>query len=92
MSESSHDDGIILALIDRFEKQRLPRLLALKEQADRGELLSDTDIEFLDKVIHDSQQNKHLIDEHPEWQAFCSRVIHLYETITEKSLDNEKRH
>jgi hypothetical protein len=91
MSESSTDDGIILALIERFEKQRLPRLLALKEQADRGEMLSDADIEFLDKVIHDAQQSKHLIDRHPEWQAFCSKVVHLYESITEQSLNNEKQ-
>lgn len=90
MSESSVEDGVILALIERFEKQRLPRLLALKEQADRGEMLSDTDIEFLSVVIHDAQESKHLIDRHPEWQAFCSKVIHLYEHITEKSLENEK--
>ncbi|MGB5179949.1 MAG: hypothetical protein WBP44_14615 [Gammaproteobacteria bacterium] len=90
MTEASDDDGIIMALIDRFEKQRLPRLQALKEKADRGELLSDGDVEFLDRVIHDAQQSKHLIDRHPEWQTFCAQVVHLYETITEKALDNEK--
>jgi hypothetical protein len=90
MTEASDDDGIIMALIDRFEKQRLPRLQALKEKADRGELLSDGDVEFLDRVIHDAQQSKHLIDRHPEWQTFCAQVVHLYESITEKALDNEK--
>ena len=77
-------------LIDRFEKQRLPRLLDLKKKTDNGELLSDEDIVFLDTVIHDAQQSKPLMDKHPEWQAFCANVVHLYETITEKALDNEK--
>jgi len=90
MTEPSDEDGVILAIIDRFEKQRLPRLKALKEQVDSGELLSAGDVEFLETVMHDAQQSKHLIDRHPEWHSFCSYVIHLYETITEKALDNEK--
>jgi len=90
MAEPSDEDGVILALIDRFEKQRLPRLKALKEQVDSGELLSEGDVEFLETIMHDAQQSKHLIDRHPEWHSFCSYVIHLYETITEKALDNEK--
>ena len=90
MTKPSNEDGVILALIERFEKQRLPRLLELKEKTDNGELLSDEDIAFLDTVIHDAQQSKQLIDRHPDWQAFCANVVHLYETITEKALDNEK--
>lgn len=91
MTELSKEEGVILTLIDRFEKQRLPRLLELKEKADTGECLSEDDIAFLDTVIHDAQNSKHLIDRHPEWQSFCAKVVHLYETITEKSLENEKR-
>ena len=90
MTAPSKEDGVILALIERFEKQRLPRLRTLKGKIDAGELLSDEDLEFLDTVIHDAQHSKPLIDKHPEWQAFCAEVLHLYETITEKALDNEK--
>ena len=90
MANLSKEHGVILALIDRFEKQRLPRLKALKEKVDGGELLSEGDVIFLGTVMHDAQQSKHLIDRHPEWQSFCSYVVHLYETITEKALENEK--
>lgn len=90
MNKLSDDDGIILALIERFEKQRLPVLNALSEKTERGERLSEADIAFLDAVIHDAQQSKHLMDRHPEWQTFCANVIHLYETITRKALDNEQ--
>jgi hypothetical protein len=91
MSDSSNDDGTIVALINRFEIQRLPRLLKLKEKTDGGGKLTDTDIAFLDTVIHDAQQSKHLMDRHPEWQSFCANVVHLYETITETALSNEKQ-
>jgi hypothetical protein len=90
MMDYSDEDVVILALIQRFEKQRLPRLRAIKEQVDSGELLTDGDIEFLDTIIHDAQESKHLMDRHPEWHTFCAEVVHLYETITEKALDNEK--
>lgn len=90
MMDSSDEDGVILALIARFEKQRLPRLRMLRELVDNGELLSDGDIEFLAGVIHDAQQSKRLMDRHPEWHAFCAEVVHLYETITERALQNEQ--
>ena len=90
MTNPSSEDGVILALISRFEKQRLPRLMSLKEKVDGGEVLSNEEIEFLSMVIHDAQQSKQLIDRHTEWQAFCAEVVHLYETITEKALENEK--
>ena len=89
MTEPSHDDGVIVALINRFETQRLPKLKALREQTERGERLSDADIEFLDMVIQDAMRSKPLIDKHQEWQSFCANVIHLCETITKKSLENE---
>jgi len=90
MTEPSKEDGIILTLIERFEKQRLPRLKELKHKTDNGEILSDGDIKFLGTIMHDAQQSKHLMDRHPEWQRFCAYVVHLYETITEKALENEK--
>ncbi len=91
MTDVSKEDGIILALIDRFEKHRLPRVLDLKEKVDKGELLNESDMAFLEKVIEDAIQNKPLIDKHPEWQEFCAGVVHLYEQITEKALENEER-
>jgi hypothetical protein len=90
MSDSSSDNGVIVALIVRFERERLPRLLKLKEKTNSGGKLTDADIAFLDTVIHDAQLSKHLMDRHPEWQSFCAKVLHLYDTITETALNNEK--
>ena len=90
MNEDTKEDGVILALIERFERQRLPRILELKEKVDRAELLDESEMEFLQGVIADAVHNKPLIDKHPEWQKFCAAVVHLYEQITEKALQNEQ--
>jgi hypothetical protein len=90
MTDTSNEAGVIMALHERFEKQRLPRLLVIKEKVDEGEVLDDLEIEFLEQVINDAMRSKPLLDRHPEWQSFCADVIHLYEEITEKALKNEE--
>ena len=90
MTEPSHDTGVIMALVERFETQRLPRALEIKGRVDKGERLSDLDIAFLEDVLADSRLIKPLVDKHPEWQALVSRAVDLYHEITQKALENEK--
>ena len=91
MEESADELGAIYALMERFEKQRLPRLLELKKRVDEGGVLSESDSKFMLQVTLDAQRSKRMIDRHPEWHQFCSEVIHLYEEIAEKALDNERK-
>ena len=91
MKDSADELGVIYALIERFEKQRLPRLLEIKLRVDKGEVFSESDIRFMHQVALDAQRGKRLIDRHPEWQEFCAEVIHFYEEIAEKALENEKK-
>jgi hypothetical protein len=90
MAEISKDDGVIVALIERFEQQRLPRAQALKEKVDGGAVLSSEDMAFLERVFEDAQYIKPLADRHPECQLLVSRAAELYKSITERALANEK--
>ena len=47
MTDTSKDTGVIQVLADRFGKQRLLRVLALKEKVDSGGLADETEIAFL---------------------------------------------
>ncbi len=91
MNQSDKENGIIFALIERYEKYRLPRILSIKERVDEGGKLDHFDIEFMEEVITDAIHNKPLIDKHPEWQEFCANVVTLYEEITERALENEQK-
>lgn len=91
MEEPEDELGTIYALIERLEKQKLPLLLELKERVDKGETFSESDIQFMTQITLDAQWGKLSIDRHPEWQKICAEVIHLYEEITEKAKENEKK-
>lgn len=91
MTESSKDAALIQVLAERLEKIRLPVALELQEKVDRGEVLNDLDIEFLEQVLGDVGQIKPLIDRHPEWHDLAARMASLYNDITTKALENEPK-
>ena len=63
----------------------------MKDKVDRGEKLSDFDIEFLGEVLADANNVKSIIDKHPEYKDLAFRVIHLYKEIMDKALENEDK-
>jgi hypothetical protein len=91
MSQSTYDTGVITALLERLNSQRLPRALALKDKVDAGGTLDGADLDFLKEVFADTGQLKPLMDRHPEYQGLVARVLHLYHEITAKALENEQR-
>jgi hypothetical protein len=91
MDESTEEDtGVTLALLERFQTQRLPRALALKERVDQGGLLDEFDITFLETVFRESASIRTRISRHTEYEPLYSKVIHLYHEITAKALENQK--
>ena len=91
MGNSSEDDlGVMAVLVQRLETKRLPRALALKEKVDRGEVLDDFDLGFLEEVFADARNIRPFLDKHPEYQELAARMMNLYKEITDKALQNEK--
>ena len=90
MSQEANDTGVAAVIIERLEKERLPRALDLKAKVEAGGRLDDMDIAFLERVFADSEDLKPLVDRHPEYNELASRMMRLYQEITAKGLDNEK--
>jgi len=92
MEKDAKDQAVIEVLIERFDKQRLPRLLAIKENVDQGETLSDFDIEFLEQSFKDARQNEaYLQAADDDLKELILKVISLYKDITDKALENERK-
>ena len=82
--------GIVTAMLERYTKQRLPRLLEMKERLDRGEKLDDHDMEFLDMIERDRVQTLAVAKRHEDLHEIAMKAINLYHEITQKALQNER--
>ena len=87
---SQKEKGIIMALLKRFETQRLPRTMQLKEKVDQGGTLSEHDQRFINEVMQDAKSIQPMLDKHPEYTELVTKAYNLYKEIMDKSLANEK--
>lgn len=90
MSENANDQGVIQVLLDRFNKQRLPRAQEMKEKVSRGEILDDDEVTYLAAVFEDIRNLKPLLDRNPEYEPLVIKAMTLYQEISEQALANAK--
>ena len=90
MKESTMDAVLIEVVLERLEKQRLPRLLEIKEKVEGGHSLDDFDLDFLELSMEDARSFIPIIDRNPEYQPLAAKVMDLYKTISDMALEIEK--
>jgi len=89
MSEDK-DTGTIQALLDRMQKYRLPRAMEIKARVDAGERLSESEFEFLQRVIADAQDWQRLVKDRPAFHPLASQILQLISDIVARALENEQ--
>jgi len=90
MSDVSKDLGVIAVLAKRMVEERLPKALAMKARVDKGGLLNDLDLAFLEQVVKDAGQIRPMMEKDPRVREVAGQMLQLYKEITDKALANEK--
>lgn len=90
MPHQLNDTGVILVMIQTFERQRLPRIIKIKERLDDGDRLTELEIEYMSEALHDARSLLPYLDRHQEYKPLFARVIHYYKVISDKALANEE--
>lgn len=90
LSKKEAELGTVTAIIKRFSVSRLPRLKGIKEYIDKGNPLTEPQINYLSEVFEDAQRALPYIDEHPELQDSSTKIVALYQAIMEKAVTNEE--
>jgi len=91
MNTKDKDKGVILVLLERFNKQRFPRALGLKKKVDSGELLDDYDHKYIEEILKDTSQVRLLIERNPEYKDLAEKTINLWNEIIEKDIENQEK-
>ena len=90
MSEVSKDTGVIAVLAKRMVEERLPKALELKERIDKGGLMNDLDLNFLEQIVKDAAQIMPMVKDDKRLSEIAASMTRLYKEISDKALENEK--
>ena len=91
MDQNEKDKGVITVLLERFNKQRLPRALALKKKVDSGEVLDDYDHKYIKELQKDASQARLIVERNPEYKDLATNITNLWNEIIEKDIENQKK-
>ncbi len=91
MDQKEKDKGMIMVLLERFNKHRLPRALSLKKKVDSGELLDDYDHKYIKELQKDAGEVRLIIERNPEYKDLAAKITNLWIEIFEKDIENQKK-
>lgn len=90
MDKKIEDTGVILVLLESFEKQRLPRIIDIKLKLDYGDIINEFELQYLSEALHDARMLFRYLDRHPEYRALVTKIIHYYKLVVDEALANER--
>ena len=91
MADKKKDQGMILVLLERFNKQRHPRAMEFKKKVDAGKVLDEYEEQYIEEVFQDIDKVKSLVERNPEYKKLLSEIMTMWNEIIRKNIENQKK-
>jgi len=79
------------ALLQRLMSIRVPRIIEIKKRLDEGEKLSEQNINYLQRILRETRENKKYFDKVPEMEQFYIKLVHYYHKLITQAVENEMK-
>ncbi len=83
--------GVTQAVLERYNKEKLPALLAMKAKVDVGEVLTERELTQLSNAIDEAANGEFFAEKHPQYKSLIEKASRLYEQISAKNEENVQR-
>ena len=80
---------IVSVLLVRLCAIRLRRLNGLLTKVNRGEVLNEFDIAFIEQVLAEAVRDKAVFDNNPEYHQAYQSIVSLCAAIIDRGVENE---
>lgn len=82
--------GKRIVVLQRVARLKIPRLQAMKRKVDRGELLNQFDMIFLQNLINDCREWQISEVDDKRLQGLIQQLFALYSDVVVRAVENEK--
>jgi len=89
--QHQHQEKLLVVMLDELINHSLPRILAVQQHLQRGELLSDAEIYFFSDVLNKVNQCYGAYLHDTQCKVIFSTIAHLLFKVIKKALKNEKK-
>ncbi len=83
--------GTEQALVEKYVRQELPKVLDIKKKVDGGARLTDVELDMLSDIVERANNYQQFLSYWPQYEPVISQILSTYQEITEKALENEKK-
>ena len=87
----NEEAGTLTAILQNFNDHNFKRLTDIRDSVNQGNLLTDSELEFLEGMYERAKRASSLVSRHDDYHELFGKVVSIYDEVSEKAMENEKK-
>jgi len=90
MQKNNKEIGIILVLLEHFEKKNLPQMDDVREKLENGCRIDEVAIRSITEALDHISKLQPYVERYPEYKVVVAKVMAYYGLVVSEVIANEK--